>query len=128
MAGLARGGEIGHYFTYDRYKLESVPREACGEHDIRVLGVLVAVGVAGAIFKMPITNPSNYRSDTHFNDWLKARNADGNCCSDILAMNCLNLAAIATAVWNRRRKARAAMRHFPRLWRSASSAMARAEP
>lgn len=27
--------------------------------------------VVGAIFKAPITQPSNYRSNNHFNDWLK---------------------------------------------------------
>lgn len=33
-----------------------------------------AGGVKGAIFKLPITNPSNYRSGQHLDAWLKARN------------------------------------------------------
>ena len=31
----------------------------------------------GAIFKAPITAPSNWRSDTHLNDWMVARNIIG---------------------------------------------------
>lgn len=30
-------------------------------------------GALGAVFKADITNPSNYRSSQHFNDWLKER-------------------------------------------------------
>ncbi len=42
--------------------------------DIETLDMDRRSGVVGAIFKMPVTNPSNYRSGDHFNDWLKARN------------------------------------------------------
>ena len=31
-------------------------------------------GVVGAVFKAPVTQPSNYRSASHFDDWLKSRN------------------------------------------------------
>jgi len=42
--------------------------------DVETLDMDRTGGVKGAIFKVPITNPANYRSDMHFNDWLKQRN------------------------------------------------------
>lgn len=42
--------------------------------DLEALGEDARNGVIGAIFKAEITEPSNYRSDLHFNDWLIARN------------------------------------------------------
>lgn len=44
------------------------------DEDVETLDMDRAGGVKGAIFKLPITNPSNYRSVIHFDDWLKQRN------------------------------------------------------
>ena len=43
------------------------------EEDFETYNTQSHAGVVGAIFKAEITQPSNYRSTTHFNDWLKAR-------------------------------------------------------
>jgi carbamoyl-phosphate synthase small subunit len=42
--------------------------------DLETYNTSSEAGVVGAIFRAPITNPSNYRSSEHFNDWLKSRN------------------------------------------------------
>jgi carbamoyl-phosphate synthase small subunit len=42
--------------------------------DLEALGEEATNGVVGAIFKAEITEPSNYRSDAHFNDWLIGHN------------------------------------------------------
>jgi len=42
--------------------------------DLEALGEDAKNGVIGAVFKAEITEPSNYRSNQHFNDWLIARN------------------------------------------------------
>ena len=54
--------------------------------DIETLDMENAKGVVGAIFKMPVTNPSNYRSDNHFSDWLASRNIIGLCGIDTRAL------------------------------------------
>lgn len=54
--------------------------------DVETLDMDGPGGVAGAIFKMPITNPSNYRSATHFNEWLKDRNIIALCDIDTRAL------------------------------------------
>ena len=54
--------------------------------DVETLDMDQPAGVAGAIFKMPITNPSNYRSDGHFDAWLKARNIIALCNIDTRAL------------------------------------------
>jgi carbamoyl-phosphate synthase small subunit len=56
------------------------------EEDVETLDMSGPNGVAGAIFKMPITNPSNYRSATHFDDWLKARDIIALCDIDTRAL------------------------------------------
>ncbi len=42
--------------------------------DIETSNMKASTAVRGAIFKASITQPSNYRSENHFNDWLKAQN------------------------------------------------------
>lgn len=56
------------------------------EEDVETLDMEDSTGVVGAIFKMPITNPSNYRSATHFDDWLKARDIIAMCDIDTRAL------------------------------------------
>ncbi|MEZ5790281.1 MAG: glutamine-hydrolyzing carbamoyl-phosphate synthase small subunit [Nitratireductor sp.] len=60
--------------------------------------------VAGAIFKAEITNPSNYRSADHFNDWLKSRN--------IIAMTGIDTRAL-TALIREKGLANAVIAHDP---------------
>ena len=43
------------------------------DEDIEDLTPAARRGAVGAIFKADITNPSNYRSAKHFDEWLKAR-------------------------------------------------------
>ncbi len=43
------------------------------DEDLETLSRETRNGVVGAIFKADITEPSNYRANTHFNDWLKKR-------------------------------------------------------
>ncbi|MCJ8309584.1 MAG: glutamine-hydrolyzing carbamoyl-phosphate synthase small subunit [Hyphomicrobiales bacterium] len=54
--------------------------------DVETLDMTGPGGVAGAIFKMPITNPSNYRSVVHFDEWLKDRNIIALCDIDTRAL------------------------------------------
>ncbi|NRB31196.1 MAG: glutamine-hydrolyzing carbamoyl-phosphate synthase small subunit [Rhizobiaceae bacterium] len=54
--------------------------------DVETLDMTGPGGVAGAIFKMPITNPSNYRSVVHFDAWLKDRNIIALCDIDTRAL------------------------------------------
>ncbi len=56
------------------------------EEDVETLDMGAPTGVAGAVFKMPITNPSNYRSAKHFNDWLAVRNIIALCDIDTRAL------------------------------------------
>ncbi|MGI9353173.1 MAG: glutamine-hydrolyzing carbamoyl-phosphate synthase small subunit [Rhizobiaceae bacterium] len=42
--------------------------------DLETLGQENVKGAVGAVFKADITNPSNYRSRQHFDDWLKSSN------------------------------------------------------
>jgi carbamoyl-phosphate synthase small subunit len=44
------------------------------EEDIETLNLAAEAHVAGAVFRAEITNPSNWRSTRHFDEWLKARN------------------------------------------------------
>ena len=46
--------------------------------------------VAGAIFRAPITDPSNYRSAIHFDEWLKSR--------DIVAATGIDTRALTTLI------------------------------
>ena len=43
------------------------------EEDIETLNLAAEARVAGAVFRAEITNPSNWRSTRHFDEWLKAR-------------------------------------------------------
>ncbi|MEM8750791.1 MAG: glutamine-hydrolyzing carbamoyl-phosphate synthase small subunit, partial [Pseudomonadota bacterium] len=54
--------------------------------DVETVDLEKAAGVVGAIFKMPVTNPSNYRSGGHFNDWLKERDIIALCGIDTRAL------------------------------------------
>ncbi|MFK7902053.1 MAG: glutamine-hydrolyzing carbamoyl-phosphate synthase small subunit [Nitratireductor sp.] len=45
----------------------------CNDEDIETLNMASSSGVVGAVFKAPITQPSNYRSSDHFNEWLQKR-------------------------------------------------------
>lgn len=56
------------------------------DEDQETFNPAAASGVVGAIFKADITDPSNYRSARHFNDWLKARNIIAMCGIDTRAL------------------------------------------
>jgi len=43
------------------------------EEDLETLNTGAVARVAGAVFRAPITNPSNWRAAKHFDDWLKSR-------------------------------------------------------
>ncbi|MEL6435868.1 MAG: glutamine-hydrolyzing carbamoyl-phosphate synthase small subunit [Pseudomonadota bacterium] len=47
------------------------------DEDIEDLTPANRAGAVGAIFKAPVTDPSNYRQAKHFNDWLAARGIIG---------------------------------------------------
>ena len=47
------------------------------DEDIEDLTPAARIGAVGAIFKASITDPSNYRSTRHFDQWLKARGIIG---------------------------------------------------
>ena len=59
------------------------------DDDIETLNRASSSGVLGAVFKASITDPSNYRSASHFNDWLKARNIIALCGIDTRALTAL---------------------------------------
>ncbi|MEO1398307.1 MAG: carbamoyl phosphate synthase small subunit, partial [Pseudomonadota bacterium] len=56
------------------------------DEDLETLNQSATDKVIGAIFREPITNPSNYRSASHFNDWLTARGIIGLCGIDTRAL------------------------------------------
>ena len=56
------------------------------DEDLETFKPAAASGVVGAIFKADITDPSNYRSARHFNDWLKARGIIAMCGIDTRAL------------------------------------------
>ena len=56
------------------------------DDDMETLGSGDKDGVVGAIFKMPITRASNYRSDTEFNNWLEKRGIIALCDIDTRAL------------------------------------------
>lgn len=43
------------------------------DEDIETLDTASKAGVVGAVFKADITTPSNYRSSSHLDEWLKSR-------------------------------------------------------
>lgn len=57
--------------------------------DVETLDMERSAGVAGAIFKLPITEPSNYRADGGLDQWLKARNIIALCDVDTRALTAL---------------------------------------
>ena len=47
------------------------------EDDIETVNLAAASGVRGCIVRAPVTEPANYRSHRHLDQWLKARNIVG---------------------------------------------------
>jgi carbamoyl-phosphate synthase small subunit len=47
------------------------------DEDIETVNLAAAAGVAGCIVKARVTEPANYRSQKHFDKWLKARGIIG---------------------------------------------------
>jgi carbamoyl-phosphate synthase small subunit len=43
------------------------------EEDIETVNLAATPGAVGAVFRTPITNPSNYRATRHLDQWLKSR-------------------------------------------------------
>ena len=60
------------------------------DEDLETLDADTRTGVVGAIFKAEITDPSNYRSVSHFDDWLKSRN--------IIAMSGVDTRALTSLI------------------------------
>ncbi len=60
------------------------------DEDLETLDPDARTGVVGAIFKAEITDPSNYRSVSHFDDWLKSRN--------IIAMSGVDTRALTSLI------------------------------
>ncbi len=59
------------------------------DEDIETLDMNKTERVAGAVFRQPITGPSNYRSSSHFDAWLKARGIIALCDVDTRALTAL---------------------------------------
>ena len=57
--------------------------------DIETLDMDTTDRVAGAIFRQPITGPSNYRSADHFDEWLTSRGIIALCDVDTRALTAL---------------------------------------
>lgn len=57
--------------------------------DMETLNPEVKSGVVGAVFKADITDPSNYRSAGHLDNWLKSRNIIALCGIDTRALTSL---------------------------------------
>ncbi len=69
------------------------------EEDLETLDADTRNGVVGAIFKAAITEPSNYRANQHFDDWLKDRNIIAMCGIDTRALtNLVREKGLANAV------------------------------
>ncbi len=75
------------------------------KEDLEALDKEPENGVVGAVFKADITEPSNYRNDTHFNDWLIARN--------IIAMSGIDTRAL-TSLIREKGLANAVIAHDPK--------------
>ncbi|MEE9313166.1 MAG: glutamine-hydrolyzing carbamoyl-phosphate synthase small subunit [Rhizobiaceae bacterium] len=56
------------------------------DEDVETIDMESENGVVGAIFKLPSTNPSNYRSGGHFDKWLKDRDIIALCDIDTRAL------------------------------------------
>ncbi len=59
------------------------------DEDVETLNMSAKSPVVGAVFKADITNPSNYRSAIHFDDWLKSRGIIAICNIDTRALTAL---------------------------------------
>jgi carbamoyl-phosphate synthase small subunit len=59
------------------------------EEDIETVNMAASSGAQGAIFRCPITEPSNYRATKDFNAWLKARGIIGLSGIDTRALTAL---------------------------------------
>ena len=58
----------------------------CNQQDIESTGIPKRLGAVGLVVREDITNPSNFRSTEHFNDWLKEQNISGICGIDTRAL------------------------------------------
>jgi carbamoyl-phosphate synthase small subunit len=59
------------------------------EDDIETVNMAATPGARGVILRTPITNPSNYRSAHHLDQWLKRRGVIGLCGIDTRALTSL---------------------------------------
>ncbi|MDP2802253.1 MAG: glutamine-hydrolyzing carbamoyl-phosphate synthase small subunit [Phreatobacter sp.] len=59
------------------------------DEDIETVNMAAASGVRGVVLKAEITSPSNYRSVSHFDLWLKRRGIVGLCGVDTRALTAL---------------------------------------
>ena len=59
------------------------------DEDLETSNVDAGAGIKGCILKADISNPSNYRSTQHFNDWLKARGIIAICGIDTRALTAM---------------------------------------
>jgi len=59
------------------------------DEDIETVNMAAASGVRGVVLKAAITSPSNYRSGSHFDLWLKRRGIVGLCGVDTRALTAL---------------------------------------
>lgn len=74
------------------------------DEDIEDLNPARRAGALGAIFRAEVTNPSNYRSQSHLDDWLKKRG--------IVAMSGIDTRAL-TALIREKGLANAVLAHSP---------------
>ncbi len=56
------------------------------DEDIETVNMAAASGVRGTVLQAPITDPSNFRAQRHFDAWLKARGVVGICGIDTRAL------------------------------------------
>ena len=56
------------------------------DEDMETSNVEAGAGIKGCILRTDISNPSNYRSSQHFNDWLKAQGIIAICGIDTRAL------------------------------------------
>jgi len=56
------------------------------EEDIETLNAASSSGVVGAVMKVDITDPSNYRATSNFDDWMRGRGIIGLCGVDTRAL------------------------------------------
>ncbi len=59
------------------------------EEDMETSNVQAGAGIKGCILRADISNPSNYRSTQHFNDWLKAQGIIAICGIDTRALTAM---------------------------------------